>query len=47
MSKPLKSKKVRVTLKKPITHAGTPKQAGDKISVHPDIAEWLRNQGII
>jgi hypothetical protein len=42
-----KVKKVSVTLAKPHTHAGEPKQPGDKINVTPDQRTWLIERGIV
>ena len=47
MSSPAKPRKVSVTLAKPHTHAGKPKQPDDKISVTPDQRTWLIERGIV
>lgn len=38
---------VEVTLLKPHTHGDRDYAAGDKLTVRPPIAEWLRDQGVI
>lgn len=47
MTKEAGPKRVEVTLKKPHTHAGKRRQAGDKIMVTEPQRDWLVAQAII
>lgn len=38
---------VEVTLLKPHNHSGRDYAAGDKLTVRPPVAQWLRDRGVI